>query len=204
MQSCRALVIAMMLGAGCTDGVGTPIRLPLPVGDAAAPEPGGDAHERFDAQHCEETLEWPDGFEADERALLDAINQLRREGFRCGAERELDPMDALALSLSLRCSARLHSLDMVERDFTQRTNLEGEEPSERMRRAGYDVGDSNEIIVAGEAGEHDAMSALEDMLSEWDECNDLGSRRMTHVGIGRYEDRWTLDFAQPDDDDDRD
>jgi hypothetical protein len=200
----RRLAFAVVLaGAGCTDGVGTPIRLPLPVSDAATRADGGDDREdeRFDVEHCADTLEWPDAFEAGERALLDAVNALRREGFRCGEERELDDLEALELSPSLRCSARLHSRDMALRDFVGRTNLDGDEPGDRMRRAGYDAGDTNEIIVVREP---DALSALEDMLGEWDECNELGSRRMVHVGIGRYEDLWTLDFARPDEGDDRD
>jgi uncharacterized protein YkwD len=198
MQSWPAVVIAIVLGAGCTDGVGTPIRLPLPLGDAAARGDGGDdEHEHLDAEHCVDALDWPADYEADEQALLDSINGLRRDGYRCG-DRELDAVDALELSPSLRCAARLHSLDMVERGFFGRTNPDGDEPHDRMRNAGYDVGDSNEVRATGES---DAMSALQHLLEDWDECNSLGSRRMTHVGIGRYEDRWTLDFATPDDDD---
>lgn len=214
------------ISAGCTDGTATPLRAPVEAPprdagaeDAAPPEDAAledaaledaaledagseDAGAEDDdagsderggpAEHCAATLDWPESYAEDERALLDAIALLRSEGFRCG-DRQLTGRAPLTLSPALQCSARLHSKDMVERDFTGRTNPDGDGPRTRMRRAGFAVDESDEAIVAGERS---AMSALADLLADWDDCNTVGTRGLTHVGIGRYEDRWTLDFAR--------
>ena len=194
----RALgVIVAMSGVGCTDGAGAPIRerslLPVADADVEIDDDGGfDEREHFDAAYCAGTVAWPDSYDADERALLSAINEVRRRGLRC-EDRELDRLEPLDESPALRCSARLHSLDMVERDFIGRTNPDGESPRDRMRRAGFNADESDESIVVGEPN---ATAVLEALLQEWDDCNNVGSRELTHVGIGRYQDHWTLDFAR--------
>jgi uncharacterized protein YkwD len=177
----------------CTDGVGTPIRSQAADqsqdDDAGFDERGEDD---YDAAHCAATEAWPPSYAADEAALLERINALRARELHCG-ERELDELEPLRLSRALTCSARLHSRDMFERDFVGRISPEGDEPDDRMRAAGFDVEAENEAIVAGEIS---ADAALDDLLDDWDDCNALGTRRLTHIGVGRWQDRWTLDFAR--------
>jgi uncharacterized protein YkwD len=200
----RCSLLAVVLLAtivACTDGIGTPLRQPAlrqaPDGDPAADEDGGrDSHEELDAQHCANALAWPESYAAGEDELLEAINAARREGFRCGdgdGDREVDEREPLQPSPALRCSARLHSLDMIERDFVGRSNPDGDGPRDRMRRAGFYPDDWDEAI---EAGERSASSALASLLDDYDDCMSLRSRELTHIGVGHYEDRWTVDLAR--------
>jgi uncharacterized protein YkwD len=81
---------------------------------------------------------------------------------------------------------------MVLRDFVGSTNRDGEGPRDRMRAAGYRVDEADESIVIGE---RETQSALEQLLDDRDDCFNVATRQHRDVGIGRYEDRWTLDFA---------
>lgn len=199
MGALTLLALAML--PSCSDGIGVPIRRQATEQaqdrDASSDEDGGfderdgDDRDGFDEEHCQDTFGWPDSYAEDEDALLDAINALRERTIRCG-DREIDELRPLRVSPALRCSARLHSRDMVERDFTGRTNPDGEGPRDRMRAAGYRVEDSDESLAVGERS---AQGALEQLLDDWDDCNNLATRQHGELGIGRFEDRWTLDFA---------
>jgi len=183
-------VLGGLTCAACSDGIGVPIR----HGALATDGDGGfDERERdeLDEEHCAATFDWPASYAADEAALLDAINALRERTIRCD-EREIDGLEPLRVSAALSCSARLHSLDMVERDFVGRTNPDGERPGERMRAAGLDVEDWDESLVIGE---REPEGVLAQLLGDGDDCMNVATRRHAHIGIGRYEDRWTLDFA---------
>ena len=194
----RSTILATLIVtcASCSDGVGVPIRLGALDQDDAATEDGGfDERDRneLDEQHCEATFEWPQSYAADEAALLDAINALRERTIRCGQRDEIGELAPLRLSEALRCSARLHSLDMVQRDFIGRTNPDGQRPGERMRAAGFDVEDWDESLAIGEREPERALRQL--LEDDGDDCMNVATRRHTHIGIGRFEDRWTLDFA---------
>lgn len=189
----RTCALVLIACSACSDGVGRPIR--AQVADQSDDDDAGfDEHDRehYDAEYCASTAAWPERYAADEAELLQAINAQRARGIECG-DRELDELEPLRMSAALQCAARLHSRDMFERDFVRHTNPDGDEPDDRMRAAGFDVEAENEAIVAGE---RDAAAALADLLDDWDDCDALGTRRLTHIGIGRYEDRWTLDFAR--------
>ena len=200
----RSLLAVVLLATivGCTDGIGTPLRQralqQTPDEDAAADEDGGrDQHEELDLEHCADSFDWPEGYAAGEADLIEAINIARREGFRCGdgdddGDREVDEREPLQPSPALRCSARLHSLDMVQRDFTGRSNPDGDGPRVRMRRAGFYVDDWDEAI---ESGARSASTAILALLDDYDDCMSLRSRELTHIGVGNYEDRWTVDLA---------
>jgi uncharacterized protein YkwD len=189
-----AAVLACALLA-CSDGIGTPLR--RQAADQSEDDDSGldetvDEGDGTHMEQCGPTEGWPASYAADEAALREAINALREDGVRCGDD-ELDALRPLRASAALQCSARLHSRDMIERDFTGRTNPDGDRPHNRMRAAGFDVEDSDESIVVGE---RDAAQALSDLLDDGDDCRNVGTRELTHIGIGRYEDRWTLDFAR--------
>jgi len=203
----RSLLAAVLLAmiVGCTDGIGTPIRQralqQTPDDDTTADEDGGrDQHEELDLEHCADSFDWPESYAAGEDELLEAINAARREGFRCGdgdgdgdGDRGVDEhAPPLRPSPALRCSARLHSRDMVERDFIGRSNPDGDGPGDRMRRAGFYVDDWDEAI---ESGARSASTALLALLDDYDDCMSLRSRELTHIGVGNYEDRWTVDLA---------
>jgi uncharacterized protein YkwD len=194
MRASIELLCAVVMLTACSDGVGTPIqrraREQALDRDAASEEQGarGDG---LDEEHCRDSFGWPDRYAAEETALLAAINAARARSIRCG-DRGVQDLPPLRLSPALQCAARLHSRDMVLRDFIGSTNRDGEGPRDRMRAAGYRVDEADESLVIGE---RDAQAALEQLLDDRDDCFNVATRQHGDLGIGRYEDRWTLDFA---------
>jgi uncharacterized protein YkwD len=97
----------------------------------------------------------------------------------------------------LQCAARLHALDMAERDFFDHVGSDGTGPEDRIRRTGYTFGVAGESIAQGE-GSSDPFRAVEALLMSGEsECENLVDPNFDSVGIGHFEDLWTLDFAGP-------
>lgn len=199
--------MAWGLTVGCSDVVVAPIRLAAAssmTDGGGRRADGGPSRDRdrdggrderdsgLDVAHCAEALSWPEPFADAERELLARIDELRRGRVGCG-DRDFEDLPPLRLSPELQCSARLHSLDMARRDFQGRTNPDGEDASDRMRAAGFEVRESSESIVVGET---DPAVVLQRLLDDWDDCMNVATRELDEVGIGRHEDLWTLDFGR--------
>jgi hypothetical protein len=199
--------------AGCSDAVVEPIRhaAASSMAEDAGREPerdggrdgdGGSWRDRdassdeqdagLDAAHCAEASSWLEAFADAERELLESIQELREGRVECG-DRDFSDLRPLRLSPALQCSARLHSLDMARRDFVGRTNPDGEDASDRMRAAGFEVEESSESIVVAET---EPGAVLEQLLDDWDDCMNVATDELDEVGIGRHEGLWTLDFGR--------
>jgi uncharacterized protein YkwD len=129
------------------------------------------------------------------------INEVRFQG-QCD-DRQFEPRPPLRSAPELQCSARLHSVDMAVnrlwpddgqgRDPT--IGSDGSEPSERMEAAGFPHGASGESLVRGEFS---AMEAFDDLTMHSNGCWGLSQLAFTHIGVGRHEGYWTVDFAEHD------
>jgi uncharacterized protein YkwD len=194
MRASVNMLCAVVLLTACSDGIGTPIqrRLPEQALDRDAASDEDRVFDELNEEHCEEALAWPASFEADEAELLDAINALRARSIRCG-ERAVEDMPPLRSSPALQCAARLHSRDMVQRGFDGRTNPDGEGLRDRIWAAGYRVEEADESRVIGERS---VAGVLDRLLQPLDDCANVATRQLDEVGIGRYDDHWTLDFAR--------
>lgn len=163
--------------------------------DAGRPisTPGDDVPRSDD---CQPVASWPDGLASSELAMLDAINRPRsnngscRNGGACGAR-------PLRMLPELRCSARKHSLDMAQQNYFKKTDPDGADPERRIAAAGLRAGVVGECIVQRAS---DANGALQQLLqgSDPDAAANFTDRRFDAIGIGRYDDLWTLDFASLD------
>ncbi len=152
-----------------------------------------------EGSYCEPVADW-DGEDADaERQLFQVLNFARDSGFACeGSEEAFAP--PLAMRPELRCSARLHSRDMSENNYLNQVNLEGVGPEDRIRDAGYTTfGVASESVAQDETvpgrAPHEVLTWLFDAGGS--DCKNLVDPRFDSVGIGRYGDLWTLDFAGP-------
>ncbi|MDX9910426.1 MAG: CAP domain-containing protein [Phycisphaerales bacterium] len=79
----------------------------------------------------------------------------------------LIPSEPLAMNAELTLAARLHSLDMAERDFFDHTNPDGLSPTDRARAQGYTFS-AGENIAAG-------YDSIEDVHRAWLES--IGHRK---------------------------
>lgn len=198
-----ACCACLAVGVGCGDGIGDPIR--RAVAEPLAVDSGVDAgvsprrsreegrHARVpDGPHCARAATWPEELANSELELFDELNRVRdREGLDCGS-REFHDLRPLRFEPELRCSARLHSLDMADRGFFGLSNPEGDDPEARIAAAGL-APITRGITFVARAG--DAMSVFEDLLGDRDGCVNFAQADFTSIGIGRYDDLWTIDFA---------
>ncbi|MBN1656084.1 MAG: hypothetical protein JXA30_20115 [Deltaproteobacteria bacterium] len=172
--------------------------------DAAQPETAPtdvaqpDSNGITESADCSTVADWPSEWTNAEQALLEGIFKLRNvPAFICEGSGIVDwawiGLPQLRYSPELRCSARLHSVDMSQRGFFSQTNPDGITPPERMWAAGFDtVWLWAEWIHQGS----DPDEALESLMKgdSWG-CEYFTDSRLTAIGIGYYEGYWTLDVA---------
>ncbi len=203
LPSPLALCGALLIQAGCSDGVGRPLLSDdraeansggLPgdgsEGGANGAEDGGSVGmDAGDAGYCDATEDWPESAAATEQVIITALNVVRRLGVSCNGAALGEASAELRLEPELVCAARLHSHDMVERDFFAHINPDGEGPEARIRRTGYVFG------LAGEAIGHGALEDL--VLQDGEECRALVDPAFEAAGVGVYEDLWTIVLTGP-------
>ncbi|HUQ02673.1 MAG TPA: CAP domain-containing protein [Kofleriaceae bacterium] len=145
--------------------------------------------------YCDPVRDWPASAIALEAQIVTIVNQHRAAGATCGgvAKPSVPP---LTTSSALRCAARVHTKDMSDRDFFDHTNPSGEDPFERMVRAGYEWSSAGENIAGGGAT---AESTMEQWMGSTGHCNNIMSDRFVDIGVGHVEsDRlWTQVFGTP-------
>jgi uncharacterized protein YkwD len=91
---------------------------------------------------------WPEDLRDDEQRMAQAISQWRAGFARCG-NRMAERLPVLDFPAELRCSARLHSFDMVVRGYFDQRDPDGTGPGQRMSLAGFPHTDSAESIAQG-------------------------------------------------------
>jgi uncharacterized protein YkwD len=140
--------------------------------------------------YCANAANWPRDLEDDEATMEQAINQTRSR-ISCGDNGNDEvQLPRLRIAPELRCSARLHSLDMVFNRYSDTRGSDGSQPGTRMTKAGFAHDASAESIGQGHIDD-----VLFDLLGNPDDCGNLASRQFTAVGVGEYAGLWTLDFA---------
>ncbi len=147
--------------------------------------------------YCESVAAWDASFEAFEDEVLELTNQVRAEGADCGEEGSFGPAPALAFDERLRCAARNHARDMQQRDFFDHENPDGEQPWDRMERAGYDWQAAGENIAVGQPAPEQVIA---DWLASDGHCRNLMLPEYEHLGVGYYfaadDDEWSHYWAQ--------
>lgn len=212
----RLLLACVLALLACTETVANPIR-PAPGQAGTAGSAGADGgvpdqdDERppFDGavegefedvpatRHCASVADWPEPWAEAELALFAQLNALRMQRPRCmrdPSHGELEvPLQPFRLAPELRCSTRLHSRDMTVRKFSNTVNPEGLDPADRAAAAGFSFfGVAERIAVGSDPGQ-----VLEDLRDSRDYCAILANPAFGAVGLGLYQQRWTLDFAGP-------
>ncbi len=135
-----------------------------------------------DNAYCAPVGDWDPAWVDWENDIVSLMNEERARGAECGGE-PYGPVPALKVSPALRCASRNHSQDMHDRQFFDHTNPDGEGPSERFDRAGYEGSGWGENIIAGH-GSPEAM--VQGWMDSPGHCRNIMSDGYTHVGLGYF------------------
>ncbi len=170
-----------------------------PSTDDPADEPSmGDAGAGAEPQpvpmtdHCAAVADWDAEWVQWEQEVLLLVNEARSEPRSCGSQGDFDATEPLSDNPLLTCSARLHSLDMFERDFFDHVNPDGVEPSERVTEAGYEWMATGENIAYG----YDSPQAVvEGWLDSDGHCSNIMNDIYEEIGIGYYPGNLTERFS---------
>ncbi len=196
---------------GPTDDSGAP---PDDSGDPGDPgddsgDPGDDSGDPGDVPppsdevpdnaYCSDVAEWEPTWTEFENEILLIVNQRRVEGANCGSAGSFGPAAPVTANPALRCAARVHSKDMVERNFFDHTNPSGESPFQRMGEAGYQYSTAGENIAAGNST---AAATMQQWMDSDGHCANVMNGSFTELGVGyypggQYGHVWTQAFGAP-------
>ncbi|WAS97553.1 CAP domain-containing protein [Nannocystis punicea] len=158
--------------------------------------------------------EWPEPWAEAEAEVLARINELRAEGGRCG-ELQFAPAPPLRMHPNLRCAARLHTADMIERAYVSSVDPDGLGLGARLGSLEYPAATFAEVVAVVTEDEVDELDDAADVVTAWRDnltsCWQLYARELTDVGVGGREATymakeaeapqraayWTLSLAAP-------
>lgn len=125
---------------------------------------------------------WPIELENFEDEVLEIVNQVRSEGANCGSRGSFDPVGPLVMNENLRCAARLHSVDMVERGYFAHESPEGVGPGQRAAEAGY----SNASTVGENIaqGQQSPESVMHSWMNSDGHCANIMQAGYDEIGVG--------------------
>jgi uncharacterized protein YkwD len=131
-----------------------------------------------------------------EQQILELTNAARAQGATCGGK-AYPPVGALVMDPALRCAARAHSKDMIDRKFFDHTNPSGEGPSQRVTKTGFVWRSWGENIAAGNAT---AAQTMQQWLTSAGHCQNLMNGGYRQIGVGyrpggSYRHYWTQVFG---------
>ena len=168
--------------------------LTLPLAACGGDDDGaGDGDGVPPGAYCDPVAGFTTGALEDE--ILALVNQHRAAGATCDGEAK-PPVGPLTMHPALRCAARVHSLDMRDRNFLDHTNPDGESPSDRMERAGYAWRAAGENIAVGNAT---AAATMAQWMDSAGHCGNIMNGDYVHIGVGHVVDGalWTQVLGAP-------
>ncbi|MBN2526776.1 MAG: CAP domain-containing protein [Deltaproteobacteria bacterium] len=133
--------------------------------------------------YCLPTQGWDEAYAEKELALIALVNEHRAQGAECGSKGSFGPADPLTRHTGLECAARMHSMDMVTRNFFDHDNPDGDGPKVRIEAAGVTSFGWGENIAGGNESPKDTIAQW--MASDG-HCANFMNPKFTHIGMGYY------------------
>lgn len=158
-----------MIASGCTPEQDTP----------APPEP-----EVPELDYCDDVRDWQPEWSAFEDAVLEQLNERRAAGAMCSLDQQFDPAPPLTMNPALRCAARVHALDMAEKDFFSNLDHDSVSFVERAEMAGYAGTPIEQNIGAAHSDPAQLVTAA---MGSVDLCIHIMDPRADEVGVGFLE-----------------
>ena len=154
-------------------------------------------------EYCAAASAWEPAWAQFEEEVLLLVNEKRAQPADCGGEGKFGPAGPVVMEPSLRCSARLHSLDMFARAFFDHTNPDGLDPFERMAAAGFHGSVAGENIAVGQAS---PKQVIKSWMESDGHCANVMRPNYTMLGVGYHpgaggrglgSNFWTQNFGAP-------
>lgn len=134
---------------------------------------------------CDPVLDWYNDWRRFEDQVLVIVNEHRASGATCG-NKVMAATTPLMMEETLRCAARLHSLDMAVQNYFEHTGLDGRSPFDRIAdvdyQGSYPLGEN----IAW--GSRSAAQVMEGWMNSPGHCENIMGSDFGEIGIG---------FAQP-------
>ncbi|MEE2788857.1 MAG: CAP domain-containing protein [Myxococcota bacterium] len=124
---------------------------------------------------------WTPEAQSFEDQVLALTNEARAQRRVCGQYGVFEPVGPVMTNEALRCAARAHTIDMVNRAFFDHTSPDGDGPAERALEAGYDWIAVGENIAAGSTTPRDVVDGW---LESPGHCQNIMSDSFTELGVG--------------------
>lgn len=145
--------------------------------------------------YCQNVLDWSEEWKSFEADVVDLTNEIRQLGTTCGGD-YYPPVQPLVMQRNLRCSSRVHSKDMMDRDYFAHNNLDGESPGDRITQAEYSWMNCGENIAFGYATPEAVVDAWQQSPGH---CRNLMSASFDEIGVGMFDGGtgiyWTQNFG---------
>jgi len=186
---------AMGAAGSAMGAAGTGAMPPVVTGDEGVPE----------GAHCMSVAAWDTAWTAFEDEVLTLTNAARAKAATCGQYGDFDPAPPLAMNAMLRCSSRLHSKDMGEKNYFAHDNLDGLDPFKRMAAAGYMGFTMGENIAKGQ---QTPKEVVDGWMNSPGHCSNIMNADYTEIGVGYFQGMststrfnsnklWTQNFGAP-------
>lgn len=157
------------------------------------------------SEHCAPAATWNPQWIAFEEEVLELTNEQRAQGATCGEYGPFQPAPPLVMNAMLRCSSRLHSMDMGQQNYFAHDNPAGLDPFARMAAAGYVGVTMGENIAKGQQSPSEVVMGW---MSSPGHCSNIMNAQYTEIGVGffagmasdeRYNANtlWTQNFGAP-------
>lgn len=160
--------------------------------DAGAPPVTGEVP---NTPHCASAATWDPAWTSFENEVLRLSNQYRQAGATCGTTR-YNAVAPLVMQPALRCAARLHSKDMIDRAYFSHTTPDGVTFSQRITNAGYRWRTVGENIASGYRS---PQAVVDGWIKSPGHCVNLMNGAFRDIGVGFYGGAgsfsWTQDFG---------
>ena len=159
-----------------------------------------------DTDYCGPVSDWDANWSLWEEEALELVNERRSQGADCGTEGSFDPSGPVKMDPMLRCSARLHAMDMAVQGYFESQSPDGRTFDNRINDAGYIGIKYSENIGTNYASPAVLIDAL---MSSDKVCANLMNPAFVDAAVGFYEPEnadgssydksrmWAIDLASP-------
>jgi uncharacterized protein YkwD len=134
-----------------------------------------------------------EGMDAEEEAMLIAVNEFRRNGSNCGSGFN-QTADNLLWDFLLEEIARRHAEDMNENGFFAHEGSDGSSVSIRATELNYSYSLIGENIAKGFTN---VDAVMEGWINSSSHCELLVNDNFTEIGVARVNDIWVMVLATP-------